>query len=153
MAHGRNVTFRFTLPCLVAAVTTLSGCGIQIQTLAQPPLVPAPPVTSFGAAESASHIFTPCIAGAAEPLMSAASAVSELLLGKDQFRTECAHNPEPILRFDTVIERDPGAPVPQPVVAAPVTAPAPGVLVTDELVGAVLTGTSEYWYQPVIGPA
>ncbi|CAM3465474.1 hypothetical protein MYFR107205_12315 [Mycolicibacterium frederiksbergense] len=38
---------------------------------------------------------------------------------------------------------------PQPVVATPT----PGVLVTDELVGAVLTGTSEYWYQPVIGPA
>jgi hypothetical protein len=38
-------------------------------------------------------------------------------------------------------------------VSAPVDPATPGVLVTDELVGAVLTGTSEYWYQPVIGPA
>lgn len=152
MAHGRLVTFRSAVPCLLVGVWTLSGCGIQIQTLAQSPLVPATPATAFGPTESALHIFTPCIAGTAE-LAGAASAVSELLLGKDRFRTECAHNPEPIPGFDTVVERDPRALAPQPVVSAPADPPAPGVLVTDELVGAVLTGTSEYWYQPVIGPA
>jgi hypothetical protein len=98
------------------------------------------------------HIFTPCLAATAE-IAGAASAVSELLLGTDRFRAECAHRPEPILRFDTVVERDARMLAPQPVVSVPANPPAPGVLVTDELVGAVLTGTSEYWYQPVIGPA
>jgi hypothetical protein len=153
MAHGRVVRIRFVLPCLLIAVAALSGCGIQIQTLAQSPLVPATPATPFGPAESASHIFSPCIAATAQPLAGAASAISELLLGPDRFRTECAHNPDPKVRFDTVVERDPRALTPQPVVSAPADPPAPGVLVTDELVGAVLTGTSEYWYQPVIGPA
>ncbi|WP_149442593.1 hypothetical protein [Mycolicibacterium sp. P9-22] len=154
MAHGRPVISRFTLPCLLVAVATLSGCGIQIQTLAQSPVAPAAADTRFAPAESALHIFTPCIAGTAEPLMGAASAISEFLLGKDQFRTECAHNSAVIMGSDKVIDQAPRMTALQPVVApAPVNPPAPGVLVTDDLVSAVLTGTSEYWYQPVIGPA
>lgn len=152
MALGRHVTFRSTLPCLLVAVAALSGCGVQIQTLAQSPLASAPPATPFGTVASTSHIFTPCIAATTEPA-GAASAVSELLLGTDRFRTECAHNPDPVGRLDTVVGREPQAPAPQPVMSAPANATAPDVLVTDELVGAVLTGASEYWYQPVIGPA
>lgn len=154
MAHGWHVIFRFSLPCLLVAVATLSGCGIQIQTLAQSPLAPTAADTRFAPAESALHIFTPCIAGTAEPLAGAASAVTEFLLGKDRFRTECAHNSAVIARSDNVIEQAPRITALQPAaVPAPANPPAPDVLVTDELVGAVLTGTSEYWYQPVIGPA
>ena len=153
MARCRNGAFRLTLPCLLVAAATLSGCGIEIHHLAQSPALPATPAAPFNSSAPASQIFTPCSAGSAEPFANAGLAVSELLLGKDLFRTECAHNSVIVMRSDRVIARVPRAPEPQPVLSAPADLRAPDVLITDELVGAVLTGTSEYWYQPVIGPA
>lgn len=148
MARCGHATFGFTLLGPLLVVISLSGCGIQIQSLAQSPATPGAPVTSFGSPVSGSQIFLPCVAGNA-PDARAASTISELLLGTDRFQDECAHHHDVTPLFDNVAGRDAAAPT----VSAPAALPVPDVLVTDELVGAVLTGTSEYWYQPVIGPA
>jgi hypothetical protein len=143
--------YRSTLPCLLLAATALSGCGVQIESIAQSPLFPVEAATSFGPPPFASQIFTPCVSNDSEPIASAASAISELLIGNDQYRAACIQSPG--AELDAVVERAPGTPVPQPVVSTPADPQTPGVLVTDELVSAVLTGTGEYWYQPVIGSA
>lgn len=149
MTRCRTIGYRWTLPCLVLGMTTLSGCGIHVETIAQPLLYETAPAAVRDPSPAASQIFAPCVSANAEPLRHAASAIADLLVGKDRYRTDCAPNPDTNIPLDDIIERAPQVLTPQPVVATPT----PGVLVTDELVGAVLTGTSEYWYQPVIGPA
>ncbi|WNG80412.1 hypothetical protein C6A86_019545 [Mycobacterium sp. ITM-2016-00316] len=134
-------------------MTVLNGCGIHIETIAQPLLYDASPAAAFDPSPAASQIFAPCVSAKSEPLQHTASAIADLLVGKDRYRTDCAPNPDTTIPLDGIIEDAPRALTPQPVVATPANPAAPGVLVTDELVGAVLTGTSEYWYQPVIGPA
>ncbi len=153
MTRRRNIGHRLTLPCLLLGATALSGCGMHIETIAQPLLYDASPAAVLDPSPAASRIFAPCVSANAEPLRHAASAIADLLVGKDRYRTDCAPNPDTNIPLDDIVERAPQVLTPQPVVATPANPAAPGVLVTDELVGAVLTGTSEYWYQPVIGPA
>lgn len=153
MARCRNIGYRSALPCLLLAATVLSGCGVQFESIAQSPMFPAAPATPFGPPPSASQIFAPCVSGSTESIASAASAISDLLLGKDQYRAGCVQNPDAGIPLDRVVQRTPGTPTPQPVLATPAIPQTPGLLVTDELVSAVLTGTGEYWYQPIIGPA
>ncbi|MCF6389535.1 hypothetical protein L2K20_21390 [Mycobacterium sp. MBM] len=125
-----------------------SGCGIQIETIAQSPIHLVAPPADLGPSPAASQIFAPCVSGKAEPLKNAASAIADLLIGKDQYRTDCAPNPDTSVPLYSKIERAPRTLNPEPV-----DPHRSAMLVTDELVGAVLTGTGEYWYQPVIGPA
>lgn len=143
MARYRSLGYRSVLACALLGTTALTGCGVQIESIAQLPMIPATPPAPFGPSPSSSLIFTPCISGAAQPLSSPASKISDLLLGKDQFHSSCAHNP---VRSTNIVDR-----APQP--AVPAGPDRSGLLVTDELVSAVLTGTGEYWYQPVVGPA
>jgi hypothetical protein len=126
---------------------------LQFETIAQSAMQPIGDGTSLNSLPSTSYIFTPCIAGSPQPLANAASAISELLVGKDQYRTACAYSPAVNIPLDGVIERAPRTMTPQPVLATPADPQAPGLVVTDELVSAVLTGTGEYWYQSIIGPA
>lgn len=153
MARCRNVGYRWTLPCLLLGATMLSGCGIHIETIAQPLMYDAPPAAITDPSPSASQIFAPCVSVKADPLKNAASAVADLLVGKDQYRTDCAPDPGTGRPLLGVIERAPRVLTRQPAVAVPPDPQGPAMLVTDELVGAVLTGTGEYWYQPVFGPA
>lgn len=148
MARCCETRVRRPLACLLLGMTVLSGCGVQIQTIAQSPLYLAAPPTEFGPSPAASQIFAPCVVAKTEPLRNTASAVADLLVGKDPYRTDCAPNPDTGIPLDSRIERAPRVLSPVP--------PDPqrsAMLVTDELVGAVLTGTGEYWYQPVTGPA
>lgn len=153
MTRCRNIGRRLTLPCVLLGMTALSGCGIHVETIAQPLLYETAPTAVHDPSPTASQIFAPCVSANAEPLQHTASAIADLIVGKDRYRTDCAPNPDTNIPLDDIIERAPRVLTPQPVIATPANPAAPGVLVTDELVGAVLTGTSEYWYQPVIGPA
>ncbi len=126
--------------CALLAAAALSGCGIQVESIAHPALFAIPdtparvPVVEWSA-------LTPCLPGAGRP--HAASAVGDLLLGADRYAIDCARQARPVVR---------PAPLGVPARVAPATQPASG-MVTDELVGAVLTGGNEYWYPPVIGSA
>lgn len=126
---------RITLSALVFSCLVSSACGVRFETIAAPPPLPAAPVAAFGPAEAAGLIFTPCIPGAGRP--HAFSGISDRLLGKDPFAVDCEH-------------RTNGPARPAPPVDRAVSA---DLVVTDELINAVLTGTGEYWYQPGIGPA
>ena len=151
MTRYRSPRSRSALGCALLSATILSGCGIQVESIAQPPLfsaTPDTPTTGLGSELSASaysasaySALTPCAPGAGLP--HAASGVGELLLGNDRYATDCTRPARPVVR---------PAPLGVPARPAPSTQPATG-MVTDELVGAVLTGVSEYWYQPVIGSA
>lgn len=154
MARCRRIGYRFALPCALLATTALSGCGIHIETIAQSPVLTNTHAVELGPSPTASRIFAPCAPGAAEPLENVATAITELLVGKDQYRTSCAPNPAANAPLVGVIERAARVMTRQPVVAGGTPSPqGPAMLVTDELVGAVLTGTGEYWYQPFTGPA
>jgi hypothetical protein len=153
MADCRKVGSRFALPCLLLATTALSGCGLQFESIAQSAMQPADAAISLDALPSTSYIFSPCVSGSPDPPANAASAISDLLLGKDQYRTGCTYSPAVNIPLDGGIERAPRLLTPQPVLATPADPPTPGLVVTDELVSAVLTGTGEYWYQPIVGPA
>ncbi|MGU3501048.1 hypothetical protein [Mycobacterium sp. C31M] len=124
-----------TLPLLMIACATVSACGVRFEAIAAPPPLPAPSAMPFVTAEQASLIFTPCIREGARS--HAVSEISNRLLGKDPFAVDCGHRANVVARPE---------PVPNPHINA-------DMVVTDELVSAVLTGTGEYWHQPVIGPA
>jgi hypothetical protein len=136
------------LACALLGTTALSGCGVQIESIAQLPMIPAAPAASSGPPPAQSFIFAPCISGAPAPLSSPASKISDLLMGKDQFRSSCTHNPGTGVQLDNVVDS-----AQKPATAVPAGPDKSGLVVTDELVSAVLTGTGEYWYQPVVGPA
>lgn len=153
MARTRRIGYRLTLPCLLLGTTVLSGCGIHIETIAQPLLYDAAPTSTLDASPSASLIFAPCVSVNVDPLGNSASTITDLLVGKDQYRSDCVPDAGANLPLDGVIERAARVLTPQPVVGVPPDPQDPAMLVTDELVGAVLTGTGEYWYQPVFGPA
>lgn len=153
MPRCRRVGYRSALPWLVLTTTALSGCGLQIESIAQSAMQPTEAASPLHSVPSASYIFSPCVSSSPEPLVNAASAISDLLLGKDQYRTGCTYSPAVNVPLDSVIERAPRTLTPPPAPAPPTEPPAPDLLVTDELVSAVLTGTGEYWYQPIVGPA
>lgn len=125
-----------------------TGCGIQIETIAQSPIYLGPPPDEVGPSPAASQIFAPCLTGRAEPLKNAATAIVELLMGKDLYRTDCTPNPATGVPLHHTVERAPRVHIPEPV-----DPQRSAMVVTDELARAVLTGTGEYWYQPVTGPA
>lgn len=133
-AHHTPVR-RIALAAMLIAAAASSACGVRFEAIAAPPPLPAAADIPLIPAHQASLIFTPCISGGAQP--HAFSEISNLLLGKDVFAVDCGHHAT--------------------VVVAPAPVADPGVnadlVVTDELINAVLTGTGEYWHQPVIGPA
>lgn len=153
MTRRRNIGSRSTLLCVLLGMTAVSGCGIHVETIAQPLLYDVSPAAVLDPSPAASQIFAPCVSANDEPLQHTASAIADLLVGKDRYRTDCAPSPDTTIPLDAIIERAPRVLPAQPAIATPANPAPPGVLVTDELVGAVLTGTNEYWYQPVIGPA
>ncbi|WP_395310767.1 hypothetical protein V4U86_08235 [Mycobacterium sp. AMU20-3851] len=140
MTRYRSPRSRPALCCALLAASVLTGCGIHVESIAQTPLFVVAPHTPAASPASESSALTPCVPGAGRP--HAAAVVSDLLLGKDRYATDCTRQARPVVQ---------PAPLGVPARTAPVTPPATG-MVSDELVGAVLTGASEYWYQPVIGP-
>lgn len=137
----RRRGLRSGIGCAVLAAATLSGCGIQVESIAQTPLFATLPDAPVDTSASELSALAPCVPGVGVP--HAASVVADLLLGTDRYATDCARQARPIVK---------PAPLGVPARTAPSIQPATGI-VTDDLIGAVLTGTSEYWHRPVVGPA
>ncbi|MGK2867875.1 MAG: hypothetical protein ACSLFA_14760 [Mycobacterium sp.] len=151
MARTRRIGHRLALPCLLLGATALSGCGIHIETIAQPLLYDAAPASILDATPSASLIFAPCVSAKADPLENAASAITDLLVGKDRYRSDCVPDAGASIPLHGIIERAARVLTPQPVMAIPPDPQSSAMLVTDELVTAVQIG--EYWFMPAFGPA
>ncbi len=141
MTRYRSLRPRSALCYALLTATVLTGCGIQVESMAQTPLFAALPDAPVDTPSSELSALAPCVPGVGVP--HAASVVTDLLLGADRYATDCARQARPIVK---------PAPLGVPARTAPSIQPATGI-VTDELIGAVLTGTSEYWHRPVIGPA
>ncbi|MGW0160676.1 hypothetical protein ACWDUN_15330 [Mycobacterium sp. NPDC003323] len=135
MTSRRNRVHPLMLMTLVTIGMTIGGCGIRVETMAQPAPAPRAADMPFISRQSASLIFTPCTPGDDRP--HAVSQVGNLLLGKDRFAVDCGHRASAVT---------PAHPAPKPGVSAE-------LVVSDDVISAVLTGTGEYWYQPLIGPA